>query len=183
MKTEIELSKLTKEEIKLVFDNSKEKNTIFGVTFKSLIYYEWWYVKTEVPNMLNKGQLTLLVNTLLEKEQAPFKAEEAEVKDIMGVAVWAMAEIKRIYELESTYLVGTPNTDLQNAGIKDLEAFGEINTLDALAGGDITKWPLIKKVPYHDAFDKLRKNLIESEIQKRYNEIQAAKRKAKQPKG
>ena len=179
MKTEIKLSTLSPEEIKLVFDNSKEKNTIFETSFKSLIYYEWWYVKTTVPNLIKQGQLTELVNTLLVKEGALANAEEAEVHDVIGVVAWALTELKRIQELEATYLTPEPNADLANAGVEELQVFGETNTLDALAGGDITKWEAIKVIPYCDIFDKLRKGLIETKIQKRYTEIMEAKRPRK----
>jgi len=176
MKTEIKLSTLTPEEIKLVFDNSKEKSSIFEVSFKSLIYYEWWYVKTTIPNLIKEGQLTQLVSTLLKKEGSELDALGAEVHDIIGVIVWVLAELTRIQELEATYLTPEPNADLQNAGVEELQQFGEVNALDSLAGGDITKWEDIKKIPYHDVFDKMRKSLIESKVEKRYKEIMEAKR-------
>lgn len=181
MKAEIELSKLGSEKIKIIIENSKEKNHIFGTEFQSLIYYDWWFVKTEIPRMLKEFRITPLVNSLLAREQAIEVAEDADTKDIVAVVVWVIAEIKRINELELEYLTSPPNIDLQNAGVQELEQFGEQNTLDVLTGGDLTKEDEIKKIPYHRVFDRLRKNLISAEIDARYKEIMESKRKPKKP--
>ena len=41
------------------------------------------------------------------------------------------------------------------AGIRTFEKFNYINTVNALAGGDITKWSLILAMPYERVLTKL----------------------------
>ena len=66
-----------------------------------------------------------------------------------------------------------------NAGVRDFDELGEINTIDNLAGGDVLKWDAVKELPYYQVFDKLRKQTIENRFNKRYQKIIAEKHKNK----
>ena len=59
----------------------------------------------------------------------------------------------------------------QRAGIKNFERFKYINTINALSGGDITKWDIILNLPYDRVLTKLLLNKTEAEYQRRYGEI------------
>jgi len=61
----------------------------------------------------------------------------------------------------------------KRAGIQSFEKFRYINTVNALAGGDITKWELILAMPYERVLTKLLLNKTEAEYQKRYGEMTA----------
>lgn len=57
-----------------------------------------------------------------------------------------------------------------------------MNTIDALAGGNILKWDDVLYTPYSDVFTKLMMNKTHIEIQRRYaaqrkSEAEAASRK------
>ncbi|MFA6085578.1 hypothetical protein [Mucilaginibacter sp.] len=59
----------------------------------------------------------------------------------------------------------------KRAGIQAFEKFRYINTVNSLAGGDITKWQLILAMPYERILTKLLLNKTEAEYQKRYGEM------------
>jgi hypothetical protein len=64
----------------------------------------------------------------------------------------------------------------KKAGIQAFEKFKYINTVNALAGGDITKWAEILNMPYERVLTKLLLNKTEAEYQKRYSELLNAQR-------
>ncbi|WP_144916744.1 hypothetical protein [Mucilaginibacter frigoritolerans] len=59
----------------------------------------------------------------------------------------------------------------KRAGIQNFEKFKYINTINSLAGGDITKWAQILNMPYERILTKLLLNKTEAEYQKRYAEL------------
>ena len=59
----------------------------------------------------------------------------------------------------------------KKAGIQSFEKFKYINTVNSLAGGDITKWAEILNMPYERVLTKLLLNKTEAEYQKRYSEL------------
>ena len=56
---------------------------------------------------------------------------------------------------EAKLLATTPSALELTAGIGSFEKFSYINTVNALAGGDITKWNLILAMPYERVLTKL----------------------------
>jgi len=64
----------------------------------------------------------------------------------------------------------------KKAGIQAFEKFKYINTVNALAGGDITKWSVILAMPYDRVLTKLLLNKTEAEYQRRYSELLNAQR-------
>jgi hypothetical protein len=59
----------------------------------------------------------------------------------------------------------------KRAGIQSFEKFKYINTINSLAGGDITKWDTILNMPYERVLTKLLLNKTEAEYQKKYMEL------------
>ena len=64
-----------------------------------------------------------------------------------------------------------PSVLEKKAGIQSFEKFKYINTVNSLAGGDITKWAQILNMPYERVLTKLLLNKTEAEYQKRYSEL------------
>lgn len=52
-------------------------------------------------------------------------------------------------------LVYEATAEDEEAGIDNLSVFGVLIQIDKLAGGDITKYEIIKQMPYEDCFTKL----------------------------
>jgi hypothetical protein len=68
-------------------------------------------------------------------------------------------------------LASVPSILEKKAGIQSFEKFKYINTVNSLAGGDITKWSEILNMPYERVLTKLLLNKTEAEYQKRYSEL------------
>jgi hypothetical protein len=64
----------------------------------------------------------------------------------------------------------------KKAGIQAFEKFKYVNTINALAGGDLTRWDTILNMPYERILTKLLLNKTEAEYQKRYSDILQAQR-------
>lgn len=64
----------------------------------------------------------------------------------------------------------------KKAGIRAFEKFKYINTVNSLAGGDITKWHEILAMPYDRVLTKLLLNKTEAEYQRRYADLLASQR-------
>jgi hypothetical protein len=64
----------------------------------------------------------------------------------------------------------------KKAGIQAFEKFKYINTVNSLAGGDLTKWDTILNMPYERVLTKLLLSKTESEYQKRYSDLINAQR-------
>lgn len=61
------------------------------------------------------------------------------------------------------------------AKIDKLDVFKEVNTIDALAGGDILKWEKVVNLEYELVFVKLYKSKLEAEYQERLSKVLKAK--------
>ena len=80
-------------------------------------------------------------------------------------------ELSKLIETENKLLASAPSVLEKRAGIQSFEKFKYINTVNSLAGGDLTKWDDILGMPYERVLTKLLLNKTEAEYQKRYSEI------------
>lgn len=67
----------------------------------------------------------------------------------------------------------------EKAGVKAFEAYGYINTVNSLAGGDLSKWHEIMNMSYSKLLTKLLLNKTEAAYQKKYAELQEKLRQNK----
>ena len=176
---------MTKEDWEFVVKNCKRSNVLDGVERNSIIYLSYNFVKIELPSLLTSGDINAIVQayraeTLIKKwYHKVFKPRyRNKVQENLYFALWLKDELEKVYNLEKEYLSSTPDNDLLEAGVKDLDELGELNLIDSLAGGDILKWEAVKKLPYHMIFDKQRKTVLEGRVQKKLGEI--LRRKSKQ---
>lgn len=176
------LSKVDKGDLAVILRSGKRTNSLLGVEFEKLIYLPYWTVKVEIKELLKEGKLSELILLLLRKkgkELSLIEISKENHKKLLSFILWIKDEIEQISKLEAEYLQGEPDNDMINAGVRDFDELGEINTIDNLAGGDILKWDAVKELPYYQVFDKLRKQTIENKFNKRYQKIIAEKHKNK----
>ena len=84
---------------------------------------------------------------------------------------WIKEEIQNVYEREVQSLSSPPDSKLKDAGIDDLNIFGEMNTLIAL-GEKFGKAPQeIENWNYEIVFSLILHQKISSDINKRYIEL------------
>jgi hypothetical protein len=84
---------------------------------------------------------------------------------------WIKEEIQNIYDREIQNLSSTPDSKLKDAGIDDLNIFGEMNTLIAF-GEKFGKAPQeVENWNYNLVFSLMLHQKISSDINKRYVEL------------
>lgn len=79
--------------------------------------------------------------------------------------------LSQLIQTENKLLASVPSILEKKAGIQSFEKFTYINTINSLAGGDITRWAAILNMPYERVLTKLLLNKTEAEYQKRYSEL------------
>ena len=79
--------------------------------------------------------------------------------------------LSQLIDAENKLLSSVPSLLEKKAGIGTFQKFRYINTVNSLAGGDITKWDDILNMPYDRILTKLLLNKTEAEYQKRYSEL------------
>ena len=80
-------------------------------------------------------------------------------------------ELSRLIGEENKLLASPPTPLEKKAGVQAFEKFKYINTVNALAAGDITKWDEILNTPYERILTKLLLNKTEAEYQRKYSEL------------
>ncbi|MEN0053638.1 MAG: hypothetical protein AAGC65_08210 [Mucilaginibacter sp.] len=79
--------------------------------------------------------------------------------------------LSQLINEENQLLASAPTAFEKRAGIQAFEKFKYINTVNALASGDITKWDAVMNMPYERVLTKLLLNKTEADYQKRYSEL------------
>ena len=80
-------------------------------------------------------------------------------------------QIEFINSIEENALVGSIDNDEQEADIERFNKFGYLNQINSLAGGDITKYELIKNTVYIDCFTKMYLDKEQNDYRETLNKI------------
>lgn len=86
-----------------------------------------------------------------------------------------MNGLQYISHLETVRLTAQEKEELVIAGIHKMRVYGDLNTIDQLAGGDLLKWSEVEKMPWQHVFTKLCMEKDRAEIQENYSEIMRTK--------
>ena len=160
------LSKLIDKDVKCMFDILPFVNMEYGqvIELKNL-------VKTK--NILDID-LIQKISEYSKKKISIFEIEKSSIVSFFRTINEIEYNFKRINNYEMMLNSGT-DSDLESAGISELNQFGDLNIIDTLAGGDILKWEKVLRLEWWDVFNKLLKDKTERDIQKRYTLIQQSK--------
>ncbi len=171
-----DLNKLTDTEVKEVVVMSKlTKEDTTLKPFTSLKFGEVLELKGFARNGLNDDLVSKVLEIAnSEKGKAKRKFDKWKLKKFFAVVNFIENQFKYLGELEQKLDTETEN-DLIVAGIDDLNKFGDLNTIDALAGGNILKWQQVLELPYEDVYNKLLKTKTEEDIKKRLETIYKSK--------
>lgn len=157
-----------------ILKNGKRQSKLDGFEFESLIYCTYGFIKNELPELIKIGDFEMLILKVFKDRSInlfPPDIDKMGYHDMLHFILWISDEIKLISRMEQEYLSGDSDIDLIAAGIHELNQFGEMNIIDSLAGGDMTKYKQIEAMPYNMIFDKQYKMIIEGIIQKRLAKI------------
>ncbi|WP_454988668.1 hypothetical protein [Capnocytophaga sputigena] len=88
--------------------------------------------------------------------------------------IFITTEVDKVIKMEQQHW-NTEPTDydikLQQAGVKDLEQFGDLPMIDSLAGGDILRYNDIEKLNYLEVHYILWYRAIQTNIQNRFQKL------------
>lgn len=153
---------------------SKPSNNLCGVIVEDLTFLPYEVVKNDIPNYFKNQEfekaIYVVLNTINKNITLRKVKRQPNNRKLLFI-FWIRNQYDKINELEESYLFNPPDSKLLQAGIKELDVLGDVNTIDSLAGGDILKWEKIRNLPYSEVFNKMLKNTIEARINKRLVEI------------
>lgn len=164
------LSQISQDDFNFLIKNGVRSSKLLNFDFESVIYCSWGFLKEKLPDLFSRNEIEKLIHLmLLDRGINCFLADvqKIEIDKAMSFILWLIDELKSINELESKYLRSEPDIKMIQAGINNLDQFGIKNTLDNLAKGDILKYDAIRKLKYHDVFDKQYMEVVRSEIEKK----------------
>jgi len=135
-----------------------------------ILHLPFIVIKEEIPKNIEKNDFETAFCLTLSKSMK----EVMEISPVnrYRLYLWLESQYGKISKMEKEYLVSPPDPKMIAAGIADLDVLGITNTIDLLAGGDITKWEAVKQLPYNVCFEKQLKLLIERRIEKKLIEQQ-----------
>jgi hypothetical protein len=164
------LSQINQEDFNFLVKNGTRSSKLFNFDFESIIFFSWGFVKEELPELFVKNDFEKLFFLMLKERGFNYFLEDIKkipIDKAMELILWIIDEMKSIAELEMTYLKSDPDVKMLQAGINELDQFGIKNTLDNLSGGDVLKYDLIRKLKYHEVFDKQYMEVVKSRIEKK----------------
>lgn len=91
--------------------------------------------------------------------------------DVFSISKFIISQVNAALKTESIELAFNPSSEQVRAGIDMFNQFGSMNTLDALAGGDILKYEQILLLPYNSVFLKLKMLNVQSKFKRNYEKI------------
>lgn len=174
------IAKISQADFEFIIKNGKRSSVIFGHDLDKLIYSSWKFLKETLPDLVKKGKFgDAVFECLKDRGINVFRIDidRRTINEVMAFFLWISDEREAIAKMEAEYLVADPDPDMQMAGISDLNIFGDMNTIDALAEGDVTKYETIKLLPYNVIFDKSYKDIVERRIEKKYAKLKEPKKK------
>lgn len=157
---------------------AKPRNKICGVIIDDLTYLPYKILKKSIPELFEDQKFDEAIHLILKhyKKNITFiRVKFAKNNAKLLFILWVHNQYKLINETEAKYLYSPPDQKLLQAGIRELDILGDINTIDALANGKVLDWEKIERLPYERVFNKLLKNTIEARVNKKLVEINKQK--------
>lgn len=99
--------------------------------------------------------------------------------DLYATALNYIEQLNAIIEIEKEHLSTKPTNEQVAAGVNMFEEFGVMNTIKALANGNILNYEKVLKIEYNTVFNHMRMNKTESIFQENYRKVMEQKHKRK----
>lgn len=180
------IENIGQEKWEFLFKNGKRSSELNGHNFQSLCYSSFRFIKETAPDLIKQGEFEKLIyKCFIDRKIFIFEIDIQyfNFNECLYFLFWIIDELKYWNEMEVKHLSSEPDFDMIAAGLNELNIFGDLNTIDVLAGGDPLKWELIKDLPYQTIFDKQLKSIKEAKFQKKYQKVMSAKNKSKSKTG
>lgn len=96
--------------------------------------------------------------------------------DLYSTAMYYIEQLKVVLESERNVLHKEPTREQKLAGIDMFSDFGVMNTVKALAGGDVLKYEAVTKLEYNIVFTHMVMNKVQSDFEENYRAVMKRKR-------
>lgn len=179
------ISSLTQEDWDFLKNNIKRSSVLLGFDFEPFTHFSFGFVKEDSIDLVNRLDVDGLIKLAFQDrtKQLVFDSDlESIDKQGLSFLFWVIDMLEKIDSLEKHNLSSEPDPKMLQAGISEMSEFGVLNTIDALAGGDMLKWDEVRAKPYHYCFNKQLMNLKHAKIAKRLSKIQYDEAKQKRQK-
>ena len=164
----------------LILKYGKASSKIAGFESKPFIELPYGLVKIDLPALQrSESDSEAIINLIMKLQFPEFDIESASGNEIVSFSLWIKEQQEFIYSIEEKYLSSEPEPEMMAAGIHQLNEFGDMVTVDALAKGDILKYDETKALPYFRVYEKLKLDKVNRDIEKRYQKIMEEKAKRK----
>src|SRR5690606_30694403 len=158
----------------------KSSSKIAGFESKPFIELPYGLIKIDLPALQKSDpEPEAIVNLIISSQFPDFDIEAATGNEIVSFSLWIQEQQEFIYSIEEKYRSSEPEPERMAAGIHQLNEFGDMVTVDALAKGNILKYDEIKALPYCRVYEKLKLDKVNRDIEKRYQKIMEEKAKRK----
>lgn len=99
------------------------------------------------------------------------KIDPLSMDEVFGCINYIKIQLEELIERDSKALSSDPTGEQLQAGIKMFNVLGDFNTIDAVAGGDPTKYDAVEQLSYDVIFLKLYKMNISAKFEKNLAEV------------
>ena len=176
MNWETEIQSISIEDFNLLKKVGKRSNTLNLIQATELYYLPYFFVKSELPELLNGGNYKAVFSVMFENK---LNFNQIKTNDAFETLLWIFDSYNDILKVEKQYLSSFPDPDLMAAGINRLNEVGELNVTDSVAQRFGYKIEEVEQLKYHKVFDLQRKMKLEADIQRDLQKIRENKQNRK----
>lgn len=154
----------------------KASHKIGELESRPFIELPYGLIKIDLPALQKKQDMEGMVSLIMKAQFPEFSVADVSGNQIVSFLLWIRDQQEFISQIEQNYLQSDPEPEMMAAGIHQLNEFGDMVTIDALAKGDILKYDEIKALPYYKVYEKLKLDKVNRDIEKRYQKILSKKK-------
>lgn len=157
----------------IVSKHSKRSNSLCGIELDNLFQLPYWELKVIIPDLIEEQKYIDVFQLILSKKKKITFAKINKQSNFKKLEFyfWMLDQYEAIVTLEKTKLKSSIDAKLINAGIKNMEVLGDFPLIDAIAKDYNYTHEEAKMLPYETVFEIQLKNKIESDIQKKLEEL------------
>lgn len=145
---------------------AKKQNFLGKYKAKDLINLPYWFVKNDIPEMLQQGKFEKIMHLVLKHSKNNITFAKVKAFDNYEKCMflfWVLDEIEKISKLEQRYLVVRKKAK-DKRDYSKLNEMGYFNVIDSIAKDYAYTHKQVKKLPYSLIFDIQARNKLISEI-------------------
>ena len=141
---------------------------IYQQPYSNIVNLKMWFQELNDPDTYVDAFVSIM-ETMFSVEKSDVM--NADIIDLFAAFNRVSFLLNELIEREDNTLPVAPDPKMVEAGLDRLEKFGELNRIDSLAGGDLTKWKDVEQMPYQEVYAKMYMDAEHARIQKAYIEI------------